>query len=234
MINKNTLTFLDELAKNNTKEWFDQNRKRYEGVKKDYYSAAEQLLNAMKTIDGNIEPLTRKECVFRINRDIRFSADKSPYKTNIGVYISGLGVKNQGAGYYLHIQPGASFVGGGIYMPDSPTLKRLRKEIQMFHREFEGIIESPDFQKCYKGLDRDPSIMLKKAPQGYDIDDPAIEYLKLKSYTAVKKISDKDLLSNDAETIVMDHFKALKPLVDFINNALVTDENGTVVGYGKY
>lgn len=226
MVSESLLQFFRELRNNNNKEWFDQNRKRYEQVRKEYHDLTAALLEAMKKEDESLEMVQLKDCTFRINKDIRFSKDKSPYKTNLGINIVPYGKKMLLAGYYLHIEEGQSFAGGGLYMPMTPELKKVRKEIHYSYDEFLNIIQNVDFKNTFGSLDRDPGLVLSRPPRDYSIEDPAIEWLKLKSYTAVRNIDDSLLRSKDLIPEVVRILKTIKPLIGFLNSALLSDENG--------
>lgn len=226
MVSESLLQFFRELRNNNNKEWFDQNRKRYEQVRKEYHDLTTALLDAMKKEDESLEMVQMKDCTFRINKDIRFSKDKSPYKTNLGINIIPYGKKMLLAGYYLHIEEGQSFAGGGLYLPMAPELKKVRKEIHYSYDEFLNIIQNVDFKNTFGSLDRDPGLVLSRPPRDYSIEDPAIEWLKLKSYTAVTNIDDSLLRSKDLIPEVVRIMKTIKPLIGFLNSALLSDENG--------
>ncbi len=159
--------------------------------------------------------------MFRINRDIRFSKDKSPYKINFGASINAGGKKSFSAGYYLHIEPGNSFVGGGMYHADADTLKKLRQEIDYNFDEFKSIINNKKFKAVYtKGLSKDAEMSLSRPPKGYDENNAAIEFIKLKSFIALAPLSDAQLTDKQLATIITKAFEALHPLIMFLNNAL--------------
>lgn len=221
MLQTSTLQFLKQLAKNNTKEWFDTNRKKYEAAKTDFASFIQIVLDDFSKIDTSLSSLTAKDCMFRINRDIRFSKDKSPYKTNFGAYINAAGKKSMTAGYYLHIQPGESFVGGGMYQPDAPALKKLRQEIDYSFDEFSSIINSKKFKSVYtKGFSKDGELSLSRPPKGYDETNPAIEFIKLKSIIAMASLTDAQVTDKKFVSTVIKAFEALQPLVIFLNKAV--------------
>ncbi|WP_306353070.1 DUF2461 domain-containing protein [Flavobacterium sp. '19STA2R22 D10 B1'] len=223
MLSTKTLDFLEDLKKNNHREWFQENKSRYETAKKDYYQLIADLLEAMVPHDSTLEALEPKDCAFRINRDIRFSKDKTPYKTHLGVWMT-IGKKSGlFAGYYIHMEKGASFVGGGLYMPPAEELKKVRKEIAYFAEDLEEILNEPSFKKIYGTLDRNDAIALKNAPKGYDVNHPAIEYLKLKSFTATHQFDDKLLTSKDFVSTMVTNLVALKPLIDYLNRGLTTE-----------
>ena len=220
MLQSSTLEFLKELKLNNHKAWFDENRKRYDYAKEDYLNLVSGIIRGVGENDPTIALLQPKECVFRINRDVRFSKDKSPYKTNFGAGFSKGGKKSLLSGYYFHCEPGSSFVGGGIWMPPAPELKKVRQEIDYNFTEFQGILNNPIFKKQYGDLERNAETMLSRPPKGYEDTNPAIEYLKLKSYIASTTISDEDLTNKDLVSKVIKAFAALQPLIYFINQAL--------------
>lgn len=214
------IPFLKKLAKNNNKAWFDANRPSYVEAKTAFEGFVTSLISAYGKHDPSIAHLTAKECMFRINRDVRFSKDKSPYKTNLGASISSGGKKSPFAGYYVHIEPGASFAGGGMWMPMPEQLAKVRQEIDYNVDEFLALIKSPAFKKQYQQLYKGDDVSLSRVPKGYDADNPAAEYLKLKSFIAMRMISDEEIASGDLEKICGNAFKALKPLVEFINRTI--------------
>lgn len=214
------LNFLRSLKKNNTKEWFDANRNTYETAKKEVQDFTTALIKELSKIDPSVAHLTYKDCLFRINRDVRFSKDKSPYKTNFGIYICAGGKKSMMAGYYLHVEPGASFIGGGLYMPMPPQLAKVRQEIDYNFDTFKKIITSRSFTKHYAGLNEGED-KLTRVPKGYEVDNPAAEYLKHKSFIVTKPLSDKEILDKTLMPESIKAFQALKPLVEFLNESLV-------------
>jgi uncharacterized protein (TIGR02453 family) len=221
MIHPSTIKFLKDLKKNNNKPWFDINRKRYEEAKADFANFVQQVIDAHSKKDKTISALKAKDCMFRINRDVRFSKDKSPYKTNFGASINKGGKKAfSTAGYYFHLEPGQCFVGGGIYQPMPDELKKVRQEIDYNFKDFKKIIQSKKFKALYGDLSKDAEYSLSRVPKGYEPDNPAAEYLKLKSYIAFVSFSDKDLTSKDLVKKTADAFETLQPLLDFINESL--------------
>jgi uncharacterized protein (TIGR02453 family) len=224
MLTKESLQFLDDLKKNNNRDWFQDNKKRYEVFKKDYHQLVSDFLDAMKPLDPSLELLEVKNCTFRINRDIRFSKDKSPYKAHLGVWMS-TGAKGANrAGYYVHIEKGASFIAGGFYSPDSEDLKKVRKEIAFFYDDLQEILNDKNFKKEFGSLDINENNSLKSMPRGYEKDHPAIEFLKLKSFTATQKYDISEVTQKDFVSKMSKKLIALKPLNEFINRALETEE----------
>ncbi|WP_289057603.1 DUF2461 domain-containing protein [uncultured Flavobacterium sp.] len=224
MLAKESLQFLDDLKKNNNREWFQENKKRYEVFKKDYHQLVSDFLDAMKPLDPSLELLEVKNCTFRINRDIRFSKDKSPYKAHLGIWMSG-GTKGLNrAGYYVHIEKGASFIAGGFYSPESEDLKKVRKEIAFFYDDLQEILNDKNFKKEFGSLDINENNSLKSMPRGYEKDHPAIEFLKLKSFTATQVYNVSEVMEKDFVKKISHKLIALKPLNEFINRALDTEE----------
>ena len=224
MLTKESLQFLDDLKKNNNRDWFQDNKKRYEIFKKDYHQLVSDFLDVMKPLDPSLELLEVKNCTFRINRDIRFSKDKSPYKAHLGVWMS-TGAKGANrAGYYVHIEKGASFIAGGFYSPEAADLKKVRKEIAFFHEDLEAILADKNFKKEFGSLDINETNSLKSMPRGYEKDHPAIEFLKLKSFTATQKYDISEVTQKDFVAKMSKKLITLKPLNEFINRALETDE----------
>ncbi|HEY5463096.1 MAG TPA: DUF2461 domain-containing protein [Hanamia sp.] len=221
MISFSTIAFLKELKKNNNKPWFDTNREKYLTAKYNFEEFVSLLLQKMVLFDSDMEELEAKNCTFRINRDIRFSKNKTPYKINLSASFNRGGKKSIYGGYYFHLQPGGnSFVGGGLWMPEPADLKKLRQEIDYCFPEFKKILAAPAFKKHYGELEKDEKQMLVNVPKGYEKDNPAADFLRRKSFVATKNISDSDILSSNLTNEVAQSFKALMPLVKFINRPL--------------
>jgi uncharacterized protein (TIGR02453 family) len=215
-IKKSTLDFLNELKYNNIRDWFQGNQPAYKEAKKNFESFVQELINEIISFDPELKGLEVKDSVFRINRDIRFSNDKSPYKTNFGAFMVKGGKKNgdKYAGYYFHLEPQGSMIAGGAYVPPSPWLSAIREKISEEPEEFLGIINEKEFKKYFGNVEGEK---LKTAPKGYPSDHPQIEYLKLKSYLAMAEISDDKVIAPDYLEYVIKVFRAMKPLNDFLN-----------------
>lgn len=224
MITKEALQFLADLIANNNTEWIHANKKRYENYKKDYHAFIASILAEMKPLDKTLEPLEVKNCTFRINRDIRFSKDKSPYKTNMGVWFTQNKNRKNSPGYYIHYEKGNSFIAGGVWCPEASELKQIRKEIEFFHDDLDRIVANKNFKKEFGEITRDENNMLKKAPKGYDPEHPAIEFLKMKSFTASAKIDDNLFTQPEFAKTIAEKLITLKPLNDFLMRALETEE----------
>jgi uncharacterized protein (TIGR02453 family) len=214
------LRFLKSLKRNNNKEWFEKNRPSYEECKTVFTDFIQQLIDTHSRTDADIAGLEARNCVFRINRDIRFSKDKSPYKTNFGADLTKGGRKSPLAGYYIHIEPGKSFVGGGLWKPEPGNIRKVRQEIDYCFDEFSSIIEGKQFRSTYGGLYKGDDVSLVKVPQGYDKESPAAEYLKFKSWLAMRTFSDEELLSGTVIKKAVTALEALQPLLKFINRAI--------------
>jgi uncharacterized protein (TIGR02453 family) len=220
MLQSSTLLFLKQLAKNNNKPWFDANRKKYDEAKKDFENFIQALIEQFGKKDPPIAALTAKSCLFRINRDIRFSKDKTPYKKNFAASINSGGKKSVLAGYYFHLEPGNSFIGGGIWMPMPAETQKIRQEIDYCYDEFKKIIHSKKFAGIYAGLDREDAILLTNVPKGYTKDNPAAEFLKLKSWVAMSPLTDAALTSKGLLKQSVEALSAIQPLIDFLNRAV--------------
>lgn len=221
MLTAATIQFLKAIKKNNNKSWFEANRKKYEAAKQDFEAFIQTVIDKHAKKDTGIAQLKAKECLFRINRDVRFSKDKSPYKTNFGASINPGGKKSMLAGYYFHCEPsGGSFIGGGIWMPQPPELKKMRQEVDYCFDEFKKILNNKKFKSVYGDLYSGDDMKLVKVPIGFEKENPAAEYLKLKSFIAMKPISEKELSSDNLLKNTTDAMEALQPMLAFINRTM--------------
>lgn len=218
MLQRSTIKFLSDLKKNNNKPWFDANRKMYETTKADFTFFVESIIKATAKFDEPIGILKAKDCMFRINRDVRFSKDKSPYKSNMGASFSYGGKKASVAGYYFHCEPGQSFAAGGFYMPAPPELAKIRQEIDYNLQEWLKIVQHKNFKKHFaNGVDG--TDVLVRPPKGYEENNPAISYLKMKGFTVSEPLADSELIAKDIVTKIAASFAAIKPMIDFLNKA---------------
>jgi uncharacterized protein (TIGR02453 family) len=218
MIQKTTLQFLSALKKNNTKEWFDANRKQYELAKENIKELAESLIKSLGVHDEDIAQLLAKDCTFRINRDVRFSKNKDPYKSNMSCIFSKGGKKSEASGFYVHIEPGQAFVAAGYWAPEAKKLAAVRQEIDYNFEAWKKIISSKKFKNTFEtGLSQED--ILQRPPKGYDIENPAIEFLKLKSFIVRKKLTDEELLDKNFVKTITNIFTVVKPMLDFLNEA---------------
>lgn len=209
----NSLKFLEALAANNNKEWMDANKSWYQECRREFIAIIAAVLKEMAAFEPGIAELEARKCIFRINRDIRFSNDKRPYKVNFGAAISEGGKHSENPSYYFHLQPGQNFVGGGIYMPAGEVLKKIRQEVDYNPEELKKIVERDDFRNIFGEIRGEK---LKTAPKGYPKDHPNIEFLKLKSYTVMTSISDQNVSQDTVVEEVVKVFQAMKPFNDYL------------------
>ncbi len=220
MLAAGSIKFLKELKKHNDKAWFDQNRKAYDATRADFIQLTQGLIDAVGKWEPAIGLLEPKQCIFRINRDVRFSKNKSPYKTNMGASINAGGKKVNNAGYYFHFEPGNSFVGGGFYMPEATELAKIRQEIDYsYESDFKKIINHKKFKAFFpNGVEGVSS--LSRPPKGYEANHPAIDFLKMKGFIVTRPISDTVLQSKQLISELNNTFAVMKDFIDFLNRAL--------------
>ena len=209
--------FLGKLKANNNREWFQANKSLYDDARGEFEQCIAILIPVIRGIDPDVDVVSPKECMFRIFRDVRFSRDKSPYKTNFGAFIARGGRKSPYAGYYLHIEPGASFVGGGAYMPESRYLKAIRTEVFENTEEYKTIIQSEAFRKYFGGIFGEK---LKTAPKGFPKEFPDIDLLKNKHYAVAHRVEDGFWFSDNLIDELTEIFSALSVFNRFLNNAI--------------
>jgi uncharacterized protein (TIGR02453 family) len=214
---QDVLNFLSELKENNNKEWFDLHRDRYEQSRKKVLFLTELIIHEIASFDQEIGVQNAKDCVFRIFRDVRFLADKTPYKTNMGSFIVKGGKKSFNAGYYVHIEPGASFVGGGSYCPPADALKAIRTEIFDHPEEFKKLVFNESFRKVYPELWDDK---LKTPPKGFPKEFQDIDLLKYKSYAFGSNLTDEEVKSETFVSKVVNSLRELHPVNRFLNEAM--------------
>lgn len=217
-IQKSTLTFLSDLRKNNNREWFNSNRNRYIEAKVNYESFVQAVIDEISKFDPILKGLEAKTCMYRINRDIRFSNDKTIYKTYMGAFIVKGGKKNgdKYAGYYVHVEPGnSSMIAGGAYIPPMPWLTAIREKIDEQGDKFLKILNNKDLNSFFGEIEGEK---LKSAPKGFSKDHPNIELLRMKSYLVSRIISDREIISEGAFDLIIKGARAMKPLNDFLND----------------
>ena len=212
-----SLKFLKDLADNNNRDWFQANKGRYEAAlenMKQFMGAVEKALGQTDHIEG--------ANLFRIYRDVRFSKDKQPYKNNFGMVFT-RATKRLRGGYYLQIEPGASFVAGGFWQPEAHDLKRIRDDFAMDDQPIRAIIADPTFQKYFGSIQGDE---LKTAPRGYEKDSPALDLIRKKSFTVHRNFTDQEVTSDGFLAEVKRSFEAMRPYFDYMSLVLTTDLNG--------
>lgn len=219
MIKKSTIDFIKELQLNNSKPWFDAHKENYQTARQAFIESVEEIIISLQTFEPDLGNFTAKECIFRINRDVRFSKDKRPYKNNMSAYFNRAGKKGTGAGYYMHIEPGNSFAAAGVWMPEAPILSKIRQEIDYNFDEWKKILGNATFKKQFvNGISTAEKLV--RPPKGYEETNPAIDFLKLKSFVASRPFSDKEILDKSFKSELTKTFKATKPMLDFINRSL--------------
>jgi uncharacterized protein (TIGR02453 family) len=220
MIAKSTIVFLKNLRENNHKEWFDDHKKDYQQARTNFLDFVNQLIMGIAEFDREIAQsnLDPKKTIMRINRDIRFSKDKTPYKTNFFTFINKAGKKSPFGGYYFSLSPEDSFYGGGIYMPENSILNKIRQEIDYQLNEWKGIVDHPDLTRHFGEVKA--SGKLSRPPKGYDKENPAIEWIKYKGYYTQKMLQEPELLDPQLLPGTLEAYRSVKPLVDFINRGI--------------
>ena len=217
VITKNTLDFLNDLKKNNNRDWFEEHKKRFKGQQAEVKTFFQEVMDAL-----NMHDKIEKMKVFRIYRDVRFSKDKTPYKFNFSASYTRMGAERRG-GYYVHIQPEGSFIATGFWNPEKEDLHRIRKEFELDAIEFRQIMENHAFQKIWGSLEGEE---LKTAPKGFDKDDPNIDLIRRKQYIFMRKFTDQEAMAPDFAEKINESFMAIRPFFDLMSNILTTDLNG--------
>ena len=216
-VNKETLNFLSTLEINNNREWFNENKHLYLEAKANVENVVNEIISEVAEFDQSVERLEAKNCIFRIYKDTRFSKDKTPYKNNLGASLVEKGPKTLNhAGYYIHLEPGKSFLAGGVYLTEPKNLKAIRTAISSDSEKFLKILN----KKSFKDILELQGTKLVKVPQGFDKEDPMGDYLKFKQFTVFHPLSDADVLDQD---FVMNTVKVLKeiyPFNRFLNEAI--------------
>lgn len=216
MLQKETLGFLNNLNKNNRRDWFEKNKQSFEDAKLDFETFISEIFFEMAKLNENLIGTDPRKCIFRIYRDVRFSKNKEPYKTNFGAAICAGGKSLNTALFYIHIEPGnKSFIAGGRYMPDSNSLRNIREKIAGKPNEFKKIISDKKFKSVFSKLS---DIKVKTVPRGYTKDHPEIELLKYTSYIVEKKIEDDILISKKIKKISIDSYKIVYPFIQYLND----------------
>lgn len=213
------LEFLSDLNSNNNRDWFQDNRDRYREALQSFESFINRLIPAIRDFDTVIDIVTAKDCLFRIYRDVRFSSNKLPYKTNFGAFIARGGKSSMMPGYYVHVEPGNSFLAGGIHMPSADVLKMIRQEIYYNTEEYKKIIHNSEFRKYFDEMDDTEKLI--RPPKGYPADFPDIDLIKYKSYTFSHDVNDTRVVTPDYDQYVLKIFRILYPFNNFFNKIFV-------------
>jgi uncharacterized protein (TIGR02453 family) len=221
MLHPKTIQFLTKLKKNNSREWFNEHRNEYDAAKENFIELVNQILSQAGQFDQDISVLTYKDCIFRINRDVRFSKNKDPYKNNMAAYFVKGGKKSWLAGYYFHFEPGGkSFIGGGLYGGEPNQIKKVRQEIDYDWEAFKGILQNKNFKKTFGDLSREEGMSLVREPKGYEKDNPAIDYIKLKNFIVSVPVNDEELTDQKLVKKIITTFTTMQPLLQFLNRAM--------------
>lgn len=218
---KSTFEFLKNLANNNHKDWMDENRKAYQLSEKALKSVYAEILCGLNQKDE-----IAKQKIFRINRDIRFSKDKTPYNMHRSVSWSRAGAQRRGS-YYLRVEPGKSAIAGGFFSPEPIDLLRIRKEFEMDSSDIRKILNQKDFKKHFDGFDQKNAV--KTAPKGFDKEDANIDLIRLKSFFVVHPLKDSEVLHTQFVSNVLQHYDLLRPFFDYMSDVLTTDLNGVSI-----
>jgi len=219
MLQKSTLQFLKNLRANNNKAWFDAHRTAYDTAKADFVNLIDALIGILSRTDPSIGHLRAKDCLFRINRDVRFSKNKAPYKSHFAAAINAEGKKGERPGYYLHLEPGASFAAGGYYMPAPEDLQKIRQEIDYEFDRWKKIVRRPAFLRRFpEGVEGTQPLV--RAPKGYEEQNPAIAFLKMRGFTVSHPYTDAEMTGATDLRALGSTFAAMKPFLDFLSGAL--------------
>ena len=218
MITKATLKFLAELKKNNRRDWFEANRTRYKAAREEFIALVDAVIAGVAHFEAHVLDLAPEDCIFRINRDTRFSKNKEPYKPHLGAFITDRGRKVSRAGYYIHLEAGGCMTGGGIYMPPAPELKAIRRAIQADAEPLRKILAEKKFAAAFgKEL---PGNRLKTAPRDVPKDHPDLDLLRYQSFEVIRPVPDADVLTADFADVCVQDFQKMAPFVHWVNAAL--------------
>ena len=211
------LDFLRDLRANNNREWFNKNRARYDKARAAYEDFVQAVIDRFGVVDDFVN-LSAEQTMYRIHRDIRFSPDKTPYKTEMGALLGKEGRKSMGRSYYIHLQPDDnSFLATGLYMPSPAELEKVRRAIAEDSRPLRSILNAKDFKRYFGEMQGE---QVKTAPKGYSKDDPDIDLLRYKQFMAVHPLTDQQMLADDLVDDVIERFKAMKPFADYLYGIL--------------
>lgn len=221
IVRKSGFDFLQALKKNNHRDWFNSQKERYQQEQEQLELFAEAMLRELNKHD-EIETLSGKKSLHRIYRDIRFSNDKTPYKTNWSGHFK-RATKYRRGGYYFHLEPGNSYLAGGFWAPNVQDLKRIRNEIAYDAAPLRKILKSKTFTTTFGALTGE---QVKTAPKGFDAGHEAIDLLRYKQYLLIRRFSDKEVLSDQFLATASQTFKNMRPFFDYMSEVLTTDTNG--------
>jgi uncharacterized protein (TIGR02453 family) len=210
--------FLADLAENNRREWFEEHRAEYQDLREQFTAFVGELIERTADFDERIRWKDPKECLFRIYRDVRFSNDKSPYKTTFSAYISEQNRRGAPPGYYLEVdEKGVMLAAAGIWLPPADVLARLRASLAEHPERFEKVLRARGFRKAFGELQGD---RLTRPPRGYTAETPLIEHIKRKSYIVWRETDARGISHGDVLTYVVDAFRTARPLVEWVRGVL--------------
>lgn len=218
---KNIVPFLKKLAKNNSREWFHANRESYECARNEFINFVSELLRQLSKSEPALRELEPSSCIFRINRDVRFSKDKSPYKKNFSAIIRQGGKKSNASGFYVHLEPGDSFLACGVYQPQPEELARIRQEIDYNLEEFTKILHSKKIAQVYGELLEEGKAKLP--PRGYTKDNPALDYIKNRHFILISQLTEDEIIRKDFDQLCASRFLVARAFNDFLNRAIVME-----------
>ncbi len=219
-IQKSTLQFLKDIRDNNNREWFAENKALYQAAHENVKNFQAALLDKMSEHD-EIE----SHKLFRIYRDVRFSKNKTPYKSSFsGSFVRA--TKFRRGGYYFHIEPGNTFMAGGFWKPNAPDMKRIRTEIARDAEEYRAILNDPTFKQSFGMIEGD---QVKTAPKGFSKEDPNIDLLRYKQHIVIHRFKDSEIFKADFADKINAYFKDMRPFLDYMTSVLTTDENGVPI-----
>ena len=216
-IPRNTINFLMELKLNNNRDWFNENKQEFQSIQIDVKKFTQEVKDELNTSD-NIDELK----IFRIYRDLRFSKDKTPYKTNIGMAFHRKKPEFRG-GYYLEISAEDSFIAAGFWNPNKEDLLRIRREIEFDGQEFKRIINQEKIKDFWGDIKGDE---LKTSPKGFDSDHQHIDMIKKKQFIFIKKLKEKEILEPSFQKILVNYFSSIRPFFDYMSEILTKNLNG--------
>lgn len=221
MISSRTLDFLRNLKANNSREWFQEHREAYDLAYADFFDTVARIVSAVSVFDADIAAasLDPKSCIMRIYRDMRFSRDKKPYKTGFFAYLSAGGRKGRLAGYYLHLEPGGTFGGGGLYLPAPEVLDKTRRAIDAEAATWRAIVTGDALTRQFPAGVL-PSGSTKRPPKGYAESNPVIEWLRYKGYFTQRFFDDDETMDTSFIERLAESYRASMPLVKFLDRAI--------------
>jgi len=215
MNSKLILDFLRQLEANNNKVWFDEHRDEYSAAREEWLGFTQKLLGYLGDKNPEFFQMQPYKCIFRINRDVRFSKNKHPYKNNFGAFFVPGGKTSGNAGYYVHLEPGRCAIAGGMHSPEKEKLDAIRERLLPDTSELPSIIKNKKFVQYFNDSERNNA--LKRRPNGFDEDHPRIDLIRLKGYTVWKPISDAQTNKPDFFKVVCDHFDAMGDFINWLN-----------------